>query len=248
MSTPNFNLPIFVSTDKPSWLGDWNSAMNSIDTAMQANKTAAAKANQDVTAVTANVTALQSQVTAIGQMVDSHGTEIDATEARVDALEQTVDGLGNPVQVSSLPVVVFGLRSAGTASKFGDFTATSLLNGNARIMTIIPFENYFQNPFAIASNRYQIGGITGNPFGLPPVNPVVGQAVTIYNIGACEAQGSGFTPIYAFYSSAANQTILLVARSASQIGNGVTVFNIPYNTAWNYGTITLTALPIYYGA
>lgn len=33
--TPNYNLPQFISTDKPSWLGDFNSAMLAIDTAIK---------------------------------------------------------------------------------------------------------------------------------------------------------------------------------------------------------------------
>lgn len=35
--TANYNLPQFVGTDKPAWLGDINPAMNTIDTRMKAN-------------------------------------------------------------------------------------------------------------------------------------------------------------------------------------------------------------------
>ena len=43
--TTNYNLPQFVGSDKPAWLGDINPAMNAIDTAMHAN---AVKAQQGV--------------------------------------------------------------------------------------------------------------------------------------------------------------------------------------------------------
>lgn len=33
-STPNYNLPIFINDDQPTWLGDVNGAMNAIDTAV----------------------------------------------------------------------------------------------------------------------------------------------------------------------------------------------------------------------
>lgn len=33
--TPNYNLPQFSSTDKPSWLGDFNAAMLAIDTVIK---------------------------------------------------------------------------------------------------------------------------------------------------------------------------------------------------------------------
>lgn len=33
--TSNYDLPLFIGTDKPSWLGDFNGAMNAIDTAIK---------------------------------------------------------------------------------------------------------------------------------------------------------------------------------------------------------------------
>ena len=39
-STPNYELPLFTPTDKPTWQGDWNGAMEKIDTAIkQASQT-----------------------------------------------------------------------------------------------------------------------------------------------------------------------------------------------------------------
>lgn len=34
--TANYELPIFIDTDKPSWLGDWNGAMTKIDNSVKA--------------------------------------------------------------------------------------------------------------------------------------------------------------------------------------------------------------------
>lgn len=39
--TDNYNLPIFISTDIPTWLGDWNSTMRSLDSAVKAVDTLA---------------------------------------------------------------------------------------------------------------------------------------------------------------------------------------------------------------
>lgn len=41
-TTTNYNLPIFVSTDKPAWLVDFNGAMNAIDAQMKNNADAIA--------------------------------------------------------------------------------------------------------------------------------------------------------------------------------------------------------------
>lgn len=42
--TTNYNLPQFIGTDKPAWLGDVNPAMAAIDTQMKANADAASQA------------------------------------------------------------------------------------------------------------------------------------------------------------------------------------------------------------
>lgn len=42
--TTYYELPIFIGTDTPSWLGDWNNAMNAIDAAINGVKTAAQNA------------------------------------------------------------------------------------------------------------------------------------------------------------------------------------------------------------
>jgi len=41
-TTTNYNLPIFIETDKPAWLVDFNGAMRSIDTQMKTNADAIA--------------------------------------------------------------------------------------------------------------------------------------------------------------------------------------------------------------
>ena len=41
-TTTNYNLPIFIGSDKPSWLADFNGAMNAIDTQMKTNADAIA--------------------------------------------------------------------------------------------------------------------------------------------------------------------------------------------------------------
>ena len=48
-STPNYNLPQFVTTDKPAWLTDINNAFLAIDTGIDAAKDAADAAQSDAT-------------------------------------------------------------------------------------------------------------------------------------------------------------------------------------------------------
>ena len=48
-STPNYNLPQFITTDKPFWLTDVNNAFLAIDTGIDAAKDAADNAQSDAT-------------------------------------------------------------------------------------------------------------------------------------------------------------------------------------------------------
>lgn len=53
-STPNYALPQFLTTDKPAWLTDINSAFSSIDTGLNNAKTAADNAQSDATTAISN--------------------------------------------------------------------------------------------------------------------------------------------------------------------------------------------------
>lgn len=77
--TTNYELPQFIGTDKPTWLGDINQAMLDIDTGMHENATdiatmqsdvesasaAASQASQDVSTLTSTVNTLSTNVTAV---------------------------------------------------------------------------------------------------------------------------------------------------------------------------------------
>ena len=77
--TTNYELPQFIGTDKPTWLGDFNEAMSDIDAGMHKNATdiasmetdvtnaaqAASQASQDVTTLTGTVNSLSSTVSSV---------------------------------------------------------------------------------------------------------------------------------------------------------------------------------------
>lgn len=93
--TTNYNLPQFVGSDKPAWLGDVNPAMNAIDTAMHAN---AVKAQQGVDdAQTAQTTAETAEQHAQDAITNAGTAQTTANQAianigtaneKITALEQ----------------------------------------------------------------------------------------------------------------------------------------------------------------
>lgn len=77
--TTNYDLPQFVGTDKPTWLGDFNTAMSTIDTGMATNASGistlgtrvtnaegiATQASSDVSTLTSTVNTLSGNVTTV---------------------------------------------------------------------------------------------------------------------------------------------------------------------------------------
>lgn len=81
--TTNYLLPQFIGTDKPTWLGDINSAMSAIDTQMKANADAASAA-----AATANAAAPNSTVESIAGDVSQ--LQNDVTQLQNDVVKLRV--------------------------------------------------------------------------------------------------------------------------------------------------------------
>ena len=74
-STVNYHFPIFIGTDIPSWLVDWNNAMTDIDSAIAAALLAGNTAEADVTALESTVQAIQTSVTTLTNSVNDNVIE-----------------------------------------------------------------------------------------------------------------------------------------------------------------------------
>ena len=81
--TPNYDLPQFIASDKPTWLGDVNGAMLAIDTAMHDNA-------EDATNAVAQAGNAVSQVTQLQQTVTSQGTAIIQNTNSISNLNNSV--------------------------------------------------------------------------------------------------------------------------------------------------------------
>lgn len=82
--TTYYEFPVFVGSDKPAWLVDWNGAMNAIDSAIHE-----AKAEADANA--SNISSLQSDVTSLAGSVSSQGSSITSLTQSLTALQGTVN-------------------------------------------------------------------------------------------------------------------------------------------------------------
>ena len=96
-STQNYHLPLFIGTDVPSWLVDWNNAMSALDVAIANALTVAQQGEADVTALEGTVNTLRQTVEGISDIVTEHGTNIGTLETNVEGLTTLVTQLNNLV-------------------------------------------------------------------------------------------------------------------------------------------------------
>lgn len=92
--TSNYDLPLFLGTDKPSWLTDWNGAMNALDEALHelSQGQAAGVTKQYVDDKISQVT---SSIQAVSEDVNEIKTKLNALTARVTAIQTNYLSVGS---------------------------------------------------------------------------------------------------------------------------------------------------------
>lgn len=85
--TPNYNLDLYASTDKPNLRDQYNAAMGKIDTQMKNSADDVTNANANVLTLQTQMTEAQKDISALESTVETHGTQItDVQKTADDAL------------------------------------------------------------------------------------------------------------------------------------------------------------------
>lgn len=85
--TPNYNLDLYASADKPNLRDQYNAAMGKIDTQMKKSADDVTNANANVLTLQTQVTEAQKDISALESTVKTHGTQITAVQKNAnDAL------------------------------------------------------------------------------------------------------------------------------------------------------------------
>lgn len=131
--TTNYNLPIFVGSDVPSWLTDWNSAMQLLDTAIGNVLTVANKANADIQLTEAELKEVKKAVDEALPIIKTATTELAQLKLSVQGIGSTVDNLGRDVEElqGNVGVIYSGMLSAGETTltlKAGTLTRESTID------------------------------------------------------------------------------------------------------------------------
>lgn len=94
--TPNYNLDLYASADKPNLRDQYNAAMGKIDTQMKKSADDVTNANANVHTLQTQMTEAQKDISALESAVETHGTQItDVQKTADDALSLAKTNKGN---------------------------------------------------------------------------------------------------------------------------------------------------------
>lgn len=93
--TTNYELPIFVGTDKPAWLVDWNGAMTAIDTAIHTAEGKADQAGTDIGGIESSISTINSTLTSINNAVSQLRIDTNANTGSINTITSLI-GNGEP--------------------------------------------------------------------------------------------------------------------------------------------------------
>ena len=94
-STANYELPIFLATDKPAWLTDWNGAMSAIDTAIHAAQATADGAQTTASTATTDIATINASLSTITGNITSLTTAVNGNTSSINTINSLI-GNGEP--------------------------------------------------------------------------------------------------------------------------------------------------------
>ena len=223
-STANYSLPIFVSSDVPSWLTDWNGAMGDIDTAIAAAKAVADSALLASGNNTSDITTIQGQITSLQNTVGTHTTQIGTISGNINTINSLI-GNGTPTTTDQTLIGAINELHANQ----GDLTTltttdkTSLVaainevaqgGGGSPAASAVSYDNTGSGLTAtdVQDALDEINSyVTKNTFETPSVD------LTSYTSSSnmYEFETDGYAHVY---SAAGGNTASLIIRSASGTG------------------------------
>lgn len=133
-NTTNFNLPLFIGTDKPAWLTDWNGAMTTIDTKLQEVKTEAASATSESGSNTQSISQINSTLQTLNSTVSAMNTNVTKVTNAFGAWKtEQLNTLG-----SGYTGTMFATynKNFGILSLYGIVTKTGAIANNDVVVTL----------------------------------------------------------------------------------------------------------------
>ena len=119
--TANYELPQFIGSDKPTWLGDFNEAMADIDAGMHENASDISAMASDVQTATATASQASQDVSGLTSTVNTLSSTVSSVQTTANNASQTASS---------------ALNTANTANGKADTNATNIATNTSDIASL----------------------------------------------------------------------------------------------------------------
>lgn len=94
-ATTNYSLPLFIGTDKPAWLVDFNGAMNAIDAQMKVNATDILANTGSISSLSTTVSAHTTSISTMSGQISTLSTGLNTAQGNINTINSLI-GNGEP--------------------------------------------------------------------------------------------------------------------------------------------------------
>lgn len=199
--TPNYGLPQYIDTDKPTYLGDFNDAMGIIDKVMNDNKNAAGEGSNKMDEANARIGDAEETLTETQNQVDGISGLADKIEGKVQtALTQANDaatksGQANTNSTAAINAANKASTDANAALQQAQGNVSQINGLNARVTELEtnPKINTMNVQYSLGGWAPNVGGGGGAATNYFNINAPTGTKFTKINIVGASGSGSGGT-------------------------------------------------------
>lgn len=144
--TSHYDLPQWIAGDKPSWLGDVNTAMLNIDTAIAGADASASAAESSAAAANAQVQAQEPKITKNTTDIQALTKNLADTQGEVNNVKTTAEGAATAAN-SLTPVYagfdssvngvnVYAIKIGGAIFLFGRIYSSTAYTGSTKVAEV----------------------------------------------------------------------------------------------------------------
>lgn len=131
--TDNYGLPIFIATDKPAWLLDWNGAMVAIDSLLKQIDSKASVSETELDALKVQIESANNAISGLQESTSSLTTNVAGLTTDVTQAKKDVDTMQKTVVQLSESVKTLETKVNENKTKLTKMTEDILVNDSARM-------------------------------------------------------------------------------------------------------------------
>lgn len=119
-ATTNYSLPLFIGTDKPAWLVDFNGAMSAIDAQMKVNATDILANATSISGLSTTVSAHTTSISTMSGQISTLSTGLNTAQGNINTINSLI-GNGEPTTTDKTLIgainEIYGMITGGGSTE-----------------------------------------------------------------------------------------------------------------------------------